>query len=248
MADPGQNPLRRLRMAILDVKDLYAGYGGGIDILNGVSLYVDTGEIVTIAGPNGAGKSTVMKAIFGLIPVRKGVVGYDGEEITRLRPDLVVKKGLCYVPQEYNVFPSLTVRENLEMGAFVRTDDFSGQIDKVFEFFPPLKEKQKQLAGILSGGQRQMVAIGRAMMLDPSLLLLDEPSAGLSPLFIEQIFERIIDINRDGVGILMVEQNARDALAFSHRGYILTMGTNRYEDTGAKLINNPEVAEMFLGG
>lgn len=246
--DPGKRALRRLRMALLDVNDLYAGYGGGIDILNGVGLYVDQGEIVTIAGPNGAGKSTVMKAIFGLIQVRKGSVGYAGEDITRLRPDLVVKKGLCYVPQEFNVFPSLTVRENLEMGAFVRTDDFSDQIDRVFEFFPPLEEKQKQQAGVLSGGQRQMVAIGRAMMLDPDLLLLDEPSAGLSPLFIEQIFERIIDINRTGVSILMVEQNAREALAFSHRGYILTMGTNRYEDTGTNLISNPEVAEMFLGG
>lgn len=235
-------------MSLLDVRDLYAGYGGGIDILNGVNLHVDQGEIVTIAGPNGAGKSTVMKAIFSLITIRSGVVEYAGENITRSRPDLIVRKGICYVPQEHNVFPSLTVRENLEMGAFVSSGDTAAQIEKVFEFFPPLREKRKQAAGTLSGGQRQMVAIGRALMLNPALLLLDEPSAGLSPLFIDQIFDRIIEINKTGVSILMVEQNARDALAFSHRGYILTMGTNRHEDTGANLISNPEVAEMFLGG
>ncbi len=235
-------------MSLLNVNDLYAGYGGGIDILNGVSLYVDPGEIVTIAGPNGAGKSTVMKSIFGLIEIRKGRIEYDNRDITALRPDLIVKKGLCYVPQEHNVFPSLTVKENLEMGAFVRQDDYTAQIEKVYELFPPLKEREAQTAGNLSGGQRQMVAMGRALMLDPTLLLLDEPSAGLSPLFIEQIFERIIEINRLGVGILMVEQNAKEALAFSDRGYILTMGMNRYEDTGANLINNQEVAEMFLGG
>lgn len=235
-------------MKLLEVNDLYAGYGGGIDILNSVSLYVENGEIVTIVGPNGAGKSTVMKAIFGLIQVRKGTVYYEDRDITRLRPDLVVRKGICYVPQEHNVFSSLTVKENLEMGAFVRNDDFSDQIDMVFDLFPPLKDKHKRLAGVLSGGERQMVAIGRALMLDPKVLLLDEPSAGLSPLFIEHIFERIVEINSRNVSILMVEQNARDALAFSHRGYILAMGTNRHEDTGSGLLCNPEVAEMFLGG
>ena len=235
-------------MTLLKVKDLYAGYSGGIDILNKVNLYVDQGEIVTIAGPNGAGKSTVMKSIFGLTEVRKGSIEYNNEDITGMRSDLIVKQGLCYVPQEHNVFESLTVKENLEMGAFVRKDDYSAQIEKIYELFPPLKEKRSILAGQLSGGQRQMVAMGRALMLDPKLLLLDEPSAGLSPLFIEQIFGLIIEINRLNVGILMVEQNAKEALAFSHRGYILTMGTNRYEDTGTNLINNKEVAEMFLGG
>jgi len=235
-------------MTLLKVTDMYAGYSGGIDILNKVNLYVDQGEIVTIAGPNGAGKSTVMKSIFGLTEIRKGSIEYNNKDITRMRPDLVVKQGLCYVPQERNVFESLTVKENLEMGAFVRKDDYAAQIEKIYELFPPLKEKRNILAGQLSGGQRQMVAMGRALMLDPKLLLLDEPSAGLSPLFIEQIFGLIIEINRLNVGILMVEQNAKEALAFSHRGYILTMGTNRYEDTGTNLINNKEVAEMFLGG
>jgi ABC-type branched-subunit amino acid transport system ATPase component len=235
-------------MSLLKVKDLYAGYSGGIDILSKVNLYVDPGEIVTIAGPNGAGKSTVMKSIFGLTEIREGSIIYNNADITGMRPDLIVKQGLCYVPQENNVFPSLTVKENLEMGAFIRNDDYKAQIEKVFELFPPLKEKHNILAGQLSGGQRQMVAMGRALMLDPKLLLLDEPSAGLSPLFTEHIFELIIEINRLNVGILMVEQNAKDALAFSHRGYIMTMGTNRYEDTGVNLINNKEVAQMFLGG
>jgi ABC-type branched-subunit amino acid transport system ATPase component len=235
-------------MNLLKVTDLHAGYSGGIDILNNVNLYVDHGEIVTIAGPNGAGKSTVMKSIFGLTEIRKGSIEYNDLNITGMRPDLVVKQGLCYVPQEHNVFPTLTVKENLEMGAFVRKDDYTAQIEKIYELFPPLKEKRNMPAGELSGGQRQMVAMGRALMLDPKLLLLDEPSAGLSPLFIEHIFELIIEINRMNVGILMVEQNAKEALAFSHRGYILTMGTNRYEDTGQNLINNKEVAQMFLGG
>ena len=235
-------------MNLLKVTDLHAGYSGGIDILNNVNLYVDHGEIVTIAGPNGAGKSTVMKSIFGLTEIRKGSIEYNDLNITGMRPDLVVKHGLCYVPQEHNVFPTLTVKENLEMGAFVRKDDYTAQIEKIYELFPPLKEKRNMPAGELSGGQRQMVAMGRALMLDPKLLLLDEPSAGLSPLFIEHIFELIIEINRMNVGILMVEQNAKEALAFSHRGYILTMGTNRYEDTGQNLINNKEVAQMFLGG
>jgi len=219
-----------------------------VDILSSVSITVQPGEIVSIVGPNGAGKSTVMKAVFGLIRVRRGRVHFKNQDITGFRPDMIVRQGMCYVPQEHNIFPSLTVHENLEMGAFVRTDDFSSQIGQVYELFPPLKDKRKQTAGFLSGGQRQMVAIGRALMLNPELLLLDEPSAGLSPLFIEQIFERIQEINSRGVGILMVEQNARQALSFSHRGYVLVMGTNRFEDTGPNLISNQEVAEMFLGG
>ncbi len=234
-------------MSLLHAEGIYGGYGG-VDILSGVSVRIEPGEIVSIVGPNGAGKSTVMKAVFGLIRVRRGKVLFQDKDITHLRPDLIVRQGMCYVPQEYNVFPSLTVHENLEMGAFVRSDDYSAALDRVYELFPPLKEKRKQPAGNLSGGQRQMVAIGRALMLEPSLLLLDEPSAGLSPLFIEHIFERIKEINNLGVGILMVEQNAKQALALSHRGYVLVMGTNRYEDTGQNLIDNQEVAEMFLGG
>jgi branched-chain amino acid transport system ATP-binding protein len=234
-------------MSLLHAEGIYAGYGG-VDILSGVSVRIEPGEIVSIVGPNGAGKSTVMKAVFGLIRVRQGRVLFQDRDITQMRPDLIVRQGMCYVPQEHNVFPSLTVHENLEMGAFVRSDDYSAALDRVYELFPPLKEKRKQMAGNLSGGQRQMVAIGRALMLDPSLLLLDEPSAGLSPLFIEHIFERITEINSMGVGILMVEQNAKQALALSHRGYVLVMGTNRFEDTGPNLIDNQEVAEMFLGG
>ncbi len=233
--------------ALLEARDISGGYGG-VDILNAVSIAVQPGEIVSIVGPNGAGKSTVMKAVFGLIRVRKGSVHFKDQEITGFRPDMIVRQGMCYVPQEHNIFPTLTVHENLEMGAFVRTDDFSAQLDQVYELFPPLKDKRKQTAGFLSGGQRQMVAIGRALMLKPELLLLDEPSAGLSPLFIEQIFERIKEINNRGVGILMVEQNAKQALSFSHRGYVLVMGMNRYDDTGPNLISNREVAEMFLGG
>jgi branched-chain amino acid transport system ATP-binding protein len=234
-------------MSLLTVQDITGGYGAA-DILHGVSIAVNPGEIVSIIGPNGAGKSTVMKAVFGLIQVRKGKVFFQGEEITGMRPDLIVRKGMCYVPQEYNIFPSLTVQENLEMGAFVRKDDYSEQIDQIYDLFPPIKDRKKQAAGTLSGGLRQMVAIGRAMMLKPSLLLLDEPSAGLAPMFIDHIFEQIQKINRLGVGILMVEQNAKQALQFSHRGYILVMGENRFEDSGENLLGNREVAEMFLGG
>jgi len=234
-------------MSLLTAEELYGGYGGG-DILNGVSLRVDAGEVVVIVGPNGAGKSTAMKALFGLVNVRSGRVTFRDEEITRLSPDRIVGRGVCYVPQEANVFPSLTVLENLEMGAFIRRDDYSAQIERVFELFPPLKEKRSQAAGTLSGGQRQMVAIGRALMLDPKVLLLDEPTAGLSPKFIDLIFERIQEINATGVSILMVEQNARHALSLADRGYVLVLGANRYEDTGPNLLANREVAEMFLGG
>lgn len=234
-------------MSLLTAQDLYGGYGGG-DILNGVSLRVDAGEVVVIVGPNGAGKSTAMKALFGLVNVRAGRVTFRDEDITRLSPDRIVGRGVCYVPQEANVFPSLTVLENLEMGAFIRKDDYSAQIERVFELFPPLKEKRGQAAGTLSGGQRQMVAIGRALMLDPEVLLLDEPTAGLSPKFIDLIFERIKGINASGVSILMVEQNARHALSLADRGYVLVLGANRYEDTGPNLLADREVAEMFLGG
>lgn len=234
-------------MSLLTAEELYGGYGGG-DILNGVSMHVDAGEIVVIVGPNGAGKSTAMKALFGLVNVRSGRVTFRDEDITRLSPDRIVGRGVCYVPQENNVFPSLTVLENLEMGAFIRRDDYSAQIERVFELFPPLKEKRGQAAGTLSGGQRQMVAIGRALMLDPKVLLLDEPTAGLSPKFIDLIFERIQEVNASGVSILMVEQNARHALSLADRGYVLVLGANRHEDTGPNLLADREVAEMFLGG
>ncbi len=234
-------------MSLLQVEDAYGGYGGA-DILNGVDLHVAAGEIVVVVGPNGAGKSTAMKAVVGLVKIRKGCVRFDGNEITGKRPDEVARLRVCYVPQEKNVFPTLTVHENLEMGAFLRNDDFSAQLEAVYQIFPPLVEKRRQAAGSLSGGQRQMVAMGRALMLEPKLLLLDEPTAGLSPLFTDMIFDKVKEINATGVAILMVEQNAKDALALADRGYVLALGRNRYEDTGDNLLANREVAEMFLGG
>ncbi len=230
------------------MREVYGGYGGGVDILSGVSLAVEPGEIVGIIGPNGAGKSTAMKVVFGLVHVRQGEVRFEDKNITRTPTDRIVRLGICYVPQTDNVFPSLTVHENLEMGAFVRDDDYSAQLERVYELFPPLRERRRQPAGTLSGGQRQMVAMGRALMLDPKLLLLDEPTAGLSPLFIDQIFEIVRRINGLGISILMVEQNAKRALRMAHRGYVLAMGRNRHEDTGPNLLANREVAEMFLGG
>ncbi len=234
-------------MSLLQVEEVYGGYGG-VDILNGVDLRVEDGEIVVIVGPNGAGKSTAMKAVVGLVKVRQGHVRFDGHEVTGKRPDEVAKLRVCYVPQEKNVFPTLTVHENLEMGAFLRDDDYSKQLEAVYDIFPPLVEKRRQPAGSLSGGQRQMVAMGRALMLEPKLLLLDEPTAGLSPLFTDMIFDKVKEINATGVAILMVEQNAKDALALADRGYVLALGRNRHEDTGANLLANREVAEMFLGG
>jgi branched-chain amino acid transport system ATP-binding protein len=211
-------------------------------------MRVEDGELVVIVGPNGAGKSTAMKAIVGLVKVRQGHILFDGQEITGRRPDEVARLRVCYVPQEKNVFPTLTVHENLEMGAFLRDDDFSGQLDAVYEMFPALVGKRRQPAGSLSGGQRQMVAMGRALMLEPKLLLLDEPTAGLSPLFTDMVFDKVKEINATGVAILMVEQNAKEALALADRGYVLALGRNRHEDTGANLLANREVAEMFLGG
>lgn len=234
-------------MSLLEAQGLYGGYGG-VDILNGIDMHVEDGEIVVIVGPNGAGKSTAMKAVIGLVKIREGHVRFDGQEITGRRPDEVARLRVCYVPQEKNVFPTLTVHENLEMGAFLRDDDFSSQLDAVYEIFPALVEKRRQPAGSLSGGQRQMVAMGRALMLEPKLLLLDEPTAGLSPLFTDMVFDKVKEINATGVAILMVEQNAKDALALADRGYVLALGRNRHEDTGANLLANREVAEMFLGG
>jgi branched-chain amino acid transport system ATP-binding protein len=234
-------------MTLLRAEGLVGGYGGN-DILNGVDLSVAGHEIAVIVGPNGAGKSTAMKAIFGLLKLRLGRVRLDDDDITDEPPDRLVRRGMAYVPQERNVFPNLTVHENLEMGAFVRRDDIKAALDQVYALFPALREKRRQPAGELSGGQRQMVAIGRALMIEPRLLLLDEPTAGLSPRIIDEIFERVVAINRAGVGILMVEQNARQALAIAHTGYVLATGRNRFTDTGKALLANREVAESFLGG
>ncbi len=234
-------------MSLLQMRSVYGGYQG-VDILKGINVTVNPQEIVAIIGPNGAGKSTVLKSLFGLVSIREGIIHLDGQDITHLRTDQRVKAGLCFVPQTNNVFPSLSVQENLEMGAYVRTDNFTTKLNYIYELFPPLYEKRRQAAGSLSGGQRQMVAMGRALMVDPKLLLLDEPTAGLSPLFIEQIFKIVKDINQLGISVLMVEQNAKQALALAHRGYVLTMGENRFEDTGANLLANREIAKMFLGG
>jgi len=234
-------------MTLLAIRNLHSGYGE-VDILQGINLAVDLGEIVVIIGPNGAGKSTVLKSLFGLAQIHQGEIWWRDRNITHLRSDRLVKEGICYVPQVSNVFPTLTVQENLEMGAYVRNDDFRPQLEQVYTLFPDLREKRSQVAGNLSGGQRQMVAMGRALMVQPKLLLLDEPTAGLSPLYVEQIFNIVRDINQQGISILMVEQNAKQALGMAHRAYVLAMGTNRFEDTGTNLLNNPEISQMFLGG
>lgn len=234
-------------MALLEVSDVVAGYGE-TDILHGVSIAVDEGEIVTIIGPNGCGKSTLMKAVVGLVRVKAGAVTFRGTDISSQPPERIVRTGLCYVPQSANVFPSLSIRENLEMGGFVRNDDYRGRIEELFALFPDLARRPTQRAGSLSGGQRQMLAIARALMLDPVLLLLDEPSAGLSPAIMDLVFERIRGINRAGVALLLVEQNARESLRMSDRGYVLAAGRNRLEDSGPALLDNPEVARLYLGG
>jgi len=234
-------------MAILEANNIKAGYGE-TEILHGVYIKVNKGEIVSIIGPNGAGKSTLIKTVFGILKPTKGKIILDDQDITGLNPDKIVREGMCYVPQTENVFPSLTVEENLEMGAFIRNDDYRGRIKEIYEIFPDLKQKRRQRVGKLSGGQCQMVAMGRALMLDPKVLLLDEPSASLAPNLVEMIFEKIVEINRAGVAILIVEQNARVALKLSDRGYILAMGRNRFEDTGEALLNNEEVGKLYLGG
>ena len=234
-------------MALLEARDIVAGYGE-TEILHGVSISVDVGEIVTIIGPNGCGKSTLMKAIVGLVSVGSGSVRFRGEDISNLSPERIVRTGLCYVPQTANVFPSLTIRENLDMGAFIRKDDYRGRIEEMFEIFPDLADRPNRNAGSLSGGQRQMLAIARALMLDPVALLLDEPSAGLSPLMMSSVFERIRSVNAMGVSILLVEQNAREALSMSDRGYVISAGENRLEDRGPALLDNSEIARLYLGG
>ncbi|AVF03835.1 MULTISPECIES: ABC transporter ATP-binding protein [Devosia] len=234
-------------MALIELKHVVGGYGGA-PILNGVNMAIEKSDIGVIVGPNGAGKSTTLKAIFGLLKVTGGTIEFGGENVANSLPDRLVPKGLSFVPQEKNVFTSMSVEENLEMGAFTRKDDFSETMQWVYEMFPVLAEKRRQPAGELSGGQRQMVAMGRALMSRPKLLMLDEPSAGLSPRYVIEIFETIQRVNEEGVGILMVEQNARQALAFASKGFVLAGGQNRYTGTGAELIADPEVAKSFLGG
>ena len=234
-------------MSLIAVENVVAGYGGA-PILSGVDIAIEQSDIGVIVGPNGAGKSTTLKAIFGLLKVTSGSIRFAGDEVTNSLPDRLVPMGLSYVPQEKNVFTSLTVEENLEMGAFTRKDDFSDTIDWVYGMFPVLREKRRQPAGELSGGQRQMVAMGRALMSQPRLLMLDEPSAGLSPRYVLEIFEQIVKVNKAGVGILMVEQNARQALALASKGFVLANGQNRFTGTGAELLADPEVAQSFLGG
>jgi len=234
-------------MPLIEVKDVIGGYGGA-PILNGVNIAIEQSDIGVIVGPNGAGKSTTLKAIFGLLKVTSGQVLFEGNEVTNALPDKLVPMGLSFVPQEKNVFTSMSVEENLEMGAFIRRDDIRGTLDEIYAMFPVLAEKRRQPAGELSGGQRQMVAKGRALMSKPRLLMLDEPSAGLSPRYVLEIFETIVRINKAGVAILMVEQNARQALGFASRGFVLAQGQNRFTGTGAELIADPEVAKSFLGG
>ena len=233
--------------AVLEVEGLVAGYVPEVDILTGVDLRVEGGEIVTVIGPNGAGKSTLIKSIFGLLPPRRGRVTLRGEDLTGLRPHAITRRGMSYVPQLDNVFPSLTVEENLEMGA-LQQRAASKRMEAIYEIFPRLGERRKQAAGTMSGGERQMLAMGRALMPEPDILLLDEPSAGLAPAFVEAIFERIAEINRHGVTVVMVEQNARRALGMSNRGYVLDVGQNRFEGKGKELLNDPKVAELYLGG
>jgi branched-chain amino acid transport system ATP-binding protein len=232
---------------VLQIDAISGGYGE-TDVLHNVSLRVDPGEVVVIIGPNGAGKSTAMKAVFGLLRLNQGAIRLNGHDITHLPPQEVVRRGVCYVPQTANIFPNLTIQENLEMGAYVRKDDYRPRIKEIYAMFPPLAERPHAPAGTLSGGQRQMVAMGKALMVEPTILLLDEPTAGLSPKFRGEIFETIRTINAGGTPILMVEQNAKQALAIAARGYLMVDGQNRLDDTGPALLANPEVAEMFLGG
>jgi ABC-type branched-subunit amino acid transport system ATPase component len=232
--------------AVLQAEGVVAGYGE-VEILHGVSLVLNEGEIVAVIGPNGAGKSTLLKAVFGLLSVRSGRVQLSGREVTNLSPDRIVQTGMSYVPQVDNVFPSLTINENLEMGAFVRRDGLRERLERVYGLFPDIADRRGERAGRLSGGQRQMLALARALMLDPKVLLLDEPSASLSPIMVDSIFEKIGDINRSGTAVLLVEQNAKEALSFSSRAYVLAMGENRIEGEAASLLDNEEVGKLYLG-
>ena len=234
-------------MSYFSGEKMTGGYGGP-DIINSCTISVDKGEIVTILGPNGAGKSTAMRALLGMLNLRQGIITINEKDISNLSPQDRVKEGISFVPQNKNVFTTLTVEENLEMGAYLRDENFQDTLDEIFGLFPILKEKRNQLTGQLSGGQRQQVALGRALMIKPTVLMLDEPTAGVSPIVMDELFDHIIKVKRTNVAILMVEQNAKQALNISDRGYVLVTGENRYSGTGKELLNNPRVRSSFLGG
>ncbi len=234
-------------MTVLIGENMFGGYGGA-DILKGCTVEVKEGEIAVIVGPNGAGKSTAMKALLGMLKLREGHVLYHGNDISTLTPQARIAMGIAFVPQTQNVFTSMTVCENLEMGAFLRGDDIDETVEQIYQLFPILEEKKDQLAGELSGGQRQQVAVGRALMSQPAVLMLDEPTAGVSPIVMDELFDRILEVRKTGVAILMVEQNARQALDIADKGFVLVMGENRHTDTGQALLADPEVRRSFLGG
>ena len=244
----GTRPAPVVARAFLVGEGMVGGYGKGPSILNGCTISAEKGEIAVIVGPNGAGKSTAMKAIFGMLDLRTGSVRLNGQEITGLSPQARVAKGMAFVPQVRNIFPSMSVEENLEMGAFLRRDDITQTIEQVYGLFPILRDKRRQPAGELSGGQRQQVAVGRALMTRPSVLMLDEPTAGVSPIVMDELFDRILEIARAGITILMVEQNARQALEIADRGYVLVQGANAFTGTGRELLADPQVRKSFLGG
>jgi len=234
-------------MSYFSGEKMTGGYGGP-DIINSCTIRVDKGEIVTILGPNGAGKSTAMRALLGMLNLRQGIITINEKDISNFSPQDRVKEGISFVPQNKNVFTTLTVEENLEMGAYLRDESFQDTLDEIFRLFPILKEKRHQLAGQLSGGQRQQVALGRALMIKPSVLMLDEPTAGVSPIVMDELFNHIIKVRETGVAILMVEQNARQALSIADRGYVLVTGENKFSGSGKELLNDPEVRRSFLGG